>query len=314
MANLSYVHEMEERILLNQLRDNPLNELCPERLRKIGNDFFEKNEYWKAISCFTKSLARSPAGSRLRGLAYANRSAVLLSLGHYKESLADAQTALANYYPQETAYKLHLRMGLCKKMMGMTTEAEEDFQLSIKMVEDLALGIEEEKELKEEFLKQFTGKHKPVIPQVYGEYLRPPKLNYGKNPLEPKISSALLKLKDRHLLVAKNSIKIGDVLVIEEPLAYATHCGGGFCVTNWIYCSECFKMCLNLAPCSSCSWAFYCSEECSKTAWEKCHKTECAAFDSVLKKLIEDHDNCLPPSYIYAVQSFMEAVEQHHQQ
>ncbi|XP_065353990.1 uncharacterized protein LOC135948572 [Cloeon dipterum] len=298
MANLSYFVEMEERIL-----KNPLNELCPERLRKIGNDFFMKNEYWKAISCFTKSLARSPAGSRLRGLAYANRSAVLLSLGHYKECLADAQTALANDYPQETAYKLYLRMGLCKKMMGMTTEAEEDFQLSIKMVEDL--GIEEEKELKEECLKQFTGKHKPVIPQVYGEYLKPPKLNYGKNPLEPKISSALLKLKDRHALVAKNSIKIGDVLVIEEPLSYGTHFGGGFCVTIWIYCSECFKMCLNLAPCSSCSWACYCSEDCSKTAWEKYHKTECAAMDSVLKKLIEDNDNRLPPIYIFVVQSFM---------
>ncbi|XP_065353988.1 uncharacterized protein LOC135948571 [Cloeon dipterum] len=245
-------------------------EMDPEKLRILGNDCFARHDYFKAISCFTKSLARSPAGSRLRGLAYANRSAVLLTLGHYKESLADVQTALANDYPKEMVKKLHLRMAVCKKMMGMTEEAEEDFR-----------------EAFTDTPKATIEGHKPALPVVPVEYVDPPKLSYGKSALDPLISSALLIVKEDGAFVAKRKIEIGDVLLVEPPLACSTHCCGIFGESNWIYCSECLKMCLNLMPCSSCSWDLYCSKKCSKLAWDKYHSSYCVAKKEVLEKICE---------------------------
>ncbi|CAB3383199.1 Hypothetical predicted protein [Cloeon dipterum] len=246
-------------------------EMDPEKLRMLGNDCFARHDYFKAISCFTKSLARSPAGSRLRGLAYANRSAVLLCLGHYKESLADVQTAFANDYPKEMVKKLHLRMAVCKKMMGMTKEAEEDFRKAF--TDTPKASIED---------------HKPALPVVRVEYVDPPKLSYGKSAVDPLISSALLIVKEDGALVAKRNIEIGDVLLVEPPLVFfSSNCCDSFGESNWIYCSECFKMCLNLMPCSSCSWDLYCSDKCSKLAWDKYHSSYCVAKKEVLEKLYE---------------------------
>ncbi|CAB3363228.1 Hypothetical predicted protein [Cloeon dipterum] len=98
----------------------------------------------------------------------------------------------------------------------------------------------------------------------------------------PIFSSALKILDDPSdkILVAARDISIGDVLCVENPISY-----GMFMCTDtdlsssgnaWLYCTECFKMCFYLRPCSKCSWINYCSDQCEKVAWDKYHKGECA--------------------------------------
>ncbi|CAB3363229.1 Hypothetical predicted protein [Cloeon dipterum] len=104
----------------------------------------------------------------------------------------------------------------------------------------------------------------------------------------PIFSSALKILDDPSdkILVAARDISIGDVLCVENPISY-----GMFMCTDtdlsssgnaWLYCTECFKMCFYLRPCSKCSWINYCSDQCEKVAWDKYHKGECANMNAYI--------------------------------
>ena len=60
--------------------------------------------------------AKSDEGEEL-ALAYANRSAILLELGHTQEALDDIQSALLNRYPERLMPKLEKRRKKCQEML-----------------------------------------------------------------------------------------------------------------------------------------------------------------------------------------------------
>ncbi|XP_059490779.1 uncharacterized protein LOC132205613 isoform X2 [Neocloeon triangulifer] len=259
----------------------------PEDLREIGNKSFRSGDYRRAISAYTKSLARAPAGSELRGLAYANRSAVLLTLGYYEECISDAKIALENNYPENLAQKLQMRMAVAYKALGKEAEAKESLQVAVKLIKDRKLRPEVEEAVIESLRDELEDRHqKPTVSRVRVEYVEPPKLRCGPNQIDLNVSAALT-VKDK-VLIANRRINVGDVLIVEQPAIFEPCISDDSDHPFWIYCWECMKLCLNLKPCSACSWACYCSDECASVAWNIYHKSECAAKKKIMETLATD--------------------------
>ncbi|XP_059472040.1 uncharacterized protein LOC132194642 [Neocloeon triangulifer] len=260
----------------------------PENLREMGNKFFKLGDYWKAISFYTKSLVKAAAGSKERGLAYANRSAVLLSLGYYDECISDAKIALQNNYPDSLVYKLRMRMAICHKALGREVEAQENLNAAIEMVKKQEMKSEVEEETIRSLIGQFAEPYKLKMPRFRVEHLELPLLSYGQNPQNSTISAALtIKQEGQNAsLVANRRINAGDVLIIEEPkLSFNNSLENGG-TPSWIHCCECLRICLNLQPSNTCSQTVFCSESCASQAWENWHKNECIAKNKIINDLL----------------------------
>ncbi|XP_059490865.1 SET and MYND domain-containing protein 4-like isoform X2 [Neocloeon triangulifer] len=289
-AHMSGLEALFDSILLQKdMMKYHLVQLDPEELRMMGNKFYRSNDHWHAISAYTKSLARAPAGSELRGLAYANRSAVLLTLGYYEECIRDAKIAMENNYPENLAQKLHMRMAVAYKALGKEAEAQESLEVALKLIEDRKMRPEVEEAVIKSLRDELEEDHVPQVPHMLVKYAEPPQLSYGPNPEDPRLSAAVTASDGflTHTFKANRNINVGDVILVEEPVIYETTCVVSEGEAAWIYCSECLKLCVNLKPCSTCSWACYCSEECASRAWEKFHKNECSAKQKVLETLIK---------------------------
>ncbi|XP_059472157.1 uncharacterized protein LOC132194717 [Neocloeon triangulifer] len=267
----------------------PVLKVNPEELREMGNKFFKSGDYWNAISFYTKSLAKAAAGSKERGLAYANRSAVLLSLGYYDECISDAKIALQNKYPDNLAHKLHMRMATCCKALGREVEAQENLQAAIETVKKQNMIPEVKEETVKGFQKQLADNHNSVMPNLRVEHLAAPCPSYGPNPENPLVSAAVtIRQKGQHsTFFANRKINTGDVLIVEKPILSLSSCLESGGDQTWIHCCHCLKLCLNLQPCPTCKWACYCSEECATAAWNKYHKHECVKKNKIAENIIK---------------------------
>ncbi|XP_059477977.1 SET and MYND domain-containing protein 4-like isoform X2 [Neocloeon triangulifer] len=257
----------------------------PDQLMTSGDVLLKKSNYWSAIVSYNKSLMMSPAAcSELRGQVYLKRSHVLLTLGFYQESISDAQLALKNNCPEKFATRLHLQIAQAKKALGRMGEAEEEMKTIGQIIDKLEIKPEAKEKCMEGLRKGFEEDHKPVMPRIRVEYLPPPPLSYGPNPEDPRVSDALT-IEEDNSLVAKRRINLGDVLVVEDPLFYINSSMITSLEPSWIHCSECFKQCLNLQPCSTCLLVLYCSQECADEAWQKHHKVVCAPARKIFNKM-----------------------------
>lgn len=63
--------------------------------RNMGNDMYRIRMFSRALMAYTQSLASSPEDSEEMTLAYANRSAVLLTLKKYEPCILDINRALS---------------------------------------------------------------------------------------------------------------------------------------------------------------------------------------------------------------------------
>ncbi|XP_059473787.1 SET and MYND domain-containing protein 4-like [Neocloeon triangulifer] len=261
----------------------------PDVLRTNGNEFFRQGDYVRAIALYTKSASVAAADSRPRGLALANRSAVLLALGLYEECLKDVEAAFRCGYPDDLAHKLHLRSAVCHKALGDADKAQKSFQ---KVLQEFNLPLDKREKVAEDANRQFKEVHVPKVPRIRVQYLNPPELSYGAQQENPALSAGVRKRPNPtlgHVYVAERDLSIGDVILVENPMMY----GLTFDYYDseekyWTYCHECFKFCLNLTPCPSCSWSLYCSKMCRAEALQKHHRVECgvkqSAIDGILRK------------------------------
>ncbi|XP_022916477.1 SET and MYND domain-containing protein 4 [Onthophagus taurus] len=101
---------------------NKKNDLVSIQYRVQGNTEFNETNYQLALMFYTKSIAFATNNSKALGLAYANRSVVLLRKDFYAQCLKDIDRALNNQYPEDLAYKLELRRSKCKKPPRQQTE------------------------------------------------------------------------------------------------------------------------------------------------------------------------------------------------
>lgn len=193
--------------------------------------------------------------------AYANRSAVYLKLGQYKNCIENINFALANgSYPAGKKTKLMQRLKKCEQMLNDEETNKNDAQ-------------EED----------------------YGNYIL--KLSFKPNEKVPMFAECLeLKTNSnygRHIVTNKK-LHPGDVIAIEKFFVHAldasifkslkeANCVESFDKIFYAICSYCLESnsSLNLHACPGCTHAMYCSAACEKNAYEEWHKYECEFYEVI---------------------------------
>jgi len=83
-------------------------------LRELGNHQFAMKEYHACVETYSKSIYCCPEECpEESSLALANRSAALIHLGLFEDSLKDINTALSRNYPSRLLSKILARKAKC---------------------------------------------------------------------------------------------------------------------------------------------------------------------------------------------------------
>lgn len=133
-VNMQYMLTEMSRIEHRWMGSYNKNNAMAEKYRQIGNERFEKKQFFDAMECYNESLCFAKIGSKAVGLAYANRSTCFLKMKMFKKCLADIELAMLNQYPAENWQKLENRKMNCLKLMEIeddrsdSNEAELDFE------------------------------------------------------------------------------------------------------------------------------------------------------------------------------------------
>ena len=70
------------------------------QLRDHANALFRSKSLQDALHYYNLALMFATTYTEAAGLAYANRSAILVELGHFQDALLDVDLALKNKYPE----------------------------------------------------------------------------------------------------------------------------------------------------------------------------------------------------------------------
>jgi hypothetical protein len=118
-------------------------------LRNLGNRAFGKNNR-EALRLYTESIAAAPYPTEVEltkcevtcdalAIAFANRSAVLFSMGKYEICLKDISQVLKFGYPEKLMYKIYERQGKCLQYLGRKNEALDSVNVSNLVIKVLHL-------------------------------------------------------------------------------------------------------------------------------------------------------------------------------
>ena len=94
------------------------NSATASAFRKKGNEYFQKKEYEDALVFYNLATMFAPAENQQLGMAYANRSAVLVELKDPEGALEDIGLALQNDYPLASVQKLEQRRAKCEELIA----------------------------------------------------------------------------------------------------------------------------------------------------------------------------------------------------
>ncbi|XP_050347933.1 SET and MYND domain-containing protein 4 [Nymphalis io] len=207
--------------------------------RNLGNKCFEETAYHKAWQYYNLSLLHATLNSENYCLALSNRSAVFYELNKHKECLQDIDKVFSLEYPVKLKEKLNNRKKMCNEAMCSSKEKEFDkFN---------------------EYLKMKSDKHSTYL--------------CASNKLEVLISKEM----GRHV-IAKEDIKVGEVIVEEDPYFIL------LLKDQFLFsCNYCLSRSLNLLPCDGCCFCLYCSNECKAKAWKEFHNIECSLMATFVK-------------------------------
>lgn len=209
--------------------------------RNYGNQCFQNKEDYKAWQYYNLSLLFAPLSSENYCLALSNRSAVFHSLKKYKECLQDIKDVFSVKYPEKLKDKLSKRQAFCIKYLANDKKANDANYADINNIFTLQGPID------------------PRYPCA-----------------SPKLEVLFSEELGRHV-IAKEDIKVGEVLVQENP--YFTL----LLKDQYLFsCSYCLSRNCNLLPCTNCCFALYCSKECRKNAWKDYHSVECALMPTLI--------------------------------
>ncbi|KAJ3645433.1 hypothetical protein Zmor_023091 [Zophobas morio] len=231
LDQINFVYdELEKHSAFPQFHKDGKNDITSIAVRHEGNKLYKKNLFSNAFNCYTVSILAAKTKEVL-ALAYANRSAALLKMGLYKESLTDIGRALVNGYPNKA--KLTARQDYCNMFK------------------------------------------KPILPA----YEKVPKIrNVERHPFIQSAKNCVEIRRNerfgRHV-VATRDIKIGEVVVIEQPFAFK------LLDQELVYCHECLELCYCNIPCDHCTRSLYCSTTCKDKAFSDYHKYECPLLHSI---------------------------------
>ena len=129
-------------------------------MRNHGNDLFKEKNLEVALHYYNLALVFAEMDSEAAGMAYANRSAVLIELGHFEDALQDVELAFVNKYPKELTHKLEQRKNKCQEWILKKQQKYDAIELKQRKV--IEAEIQEVKKMRNEMLR--VKKPNPLIP------------------------------------------------------------------------------------------------------------------------------------------------------
>ncbi|CAG9111621.1 hypothetical protein JYU34_001751 [Plutella xylostella] len=208
--------------------------------RNQGNKCFQKKQDYEAWQYYNLSLLHAPLYSESYIVALANRSAVFYALKKYKKCLKDIELIFTMNYPPKVKEKLMSRKMQCQDILSTEKEDEkEDYNVTLALC-------------------------------LFGQ--RHPRYLCASRKLEVECTEKM----GRHV-VAKDDIKVGEVIVKEKPyfkLALRNQ--------SLFTCAHCLSRSENLYPCENCCYVLYCSQECKQAAWNSYHSVECPMMATLI--------------------------------
>ena len=113
-----------------------------------------------ALHYFNLALMFAEMDSETVGMAYANRSAILVEMGHFEDALEDIDLALKNKYPESRAHRLEKRKVKCEELMQK--KREEYLAINPGRRNEIETEIQHMKHMRNELLR--VKKPNPLIP------------------------------------------------------------------------------------------------------------------------------------------------------
>ncbi|OXU28653.1 hypothetical protein TSAR_004822 [Trichomalopsis sarcophagae] len=253
------------------------------KAREDGNRLFiakghnsEMHEnIWKFYS---ESIANAPSASNELALAYGNRSALLLHLQKFQESIQDIDRALAITTSSNLKEKLLKRKATCVTALA-EDETAEDIGNKTKV---LSLN-------KEELIKNVSN----IIPnndfnfsgKIEEDKAKIQEILATKKAADPYDSVSIQHNEKfgRHL-IANRYIKPGEIIMVIKPYIKCLN------LKNMhAFCGHCLKTSWATIPCDYCNWCMFCSEDCKQEAWQQYHDIECPVIPYIMFDQLGDY-------------------------
>ncbi|XP_070500860.1 uncharacterized protein [Chironomus tepperi] len=176
-----------------------------DKFREIGNNYYEESVWFHALLYYNKSIAYAESKEAV-AIGYGNRSAIYYHTKLYKECIENIQLARLNGFPEDKLSRLAERERKCKALMAKPKNKNtEDFW---------------------DFYKLSYPAHEK-IPWIVNCVEIRHTTNYGRG------------------IYAKQDLKAGDIICVEEPILNYTKEGKGY-----YQCYNCLKPnAMNLIPC-----------------------------------------------------------------
>ncbi|XP_067165786.1 SET and MYND domain-containing protein 4 [Apteryx mantelli] len=265
--------------------------------REEGNRRFGRRQYAAAARLYSQAASHERPGSPELSVCFANRSAALFHLGHFKVCLEDIARAQGHGYPDRLLPKVLLRKAECLLRLGRLQDAAEALSaVENKITVDQTMTSATHQALLKKISQLRNKVHEKEscpepAPEAHGAIQRELEIWEENDSISGASSSLSLNFdldRGRHL-VASQDILPGQNLLKEEAFVSVLCPGESLLLpdsseTVWdtrvtnadLYCHRCLKQLLASVPCSGCSYAKYCSQNCADLAWEQYHRTECS--------------------------------------
>ncbi|XP_011883193.1 PREDICTED: SET and MYND domain-containing protein 4 [Vollenhovia emeryi] len=258
------------------------------RLKDVGNKFFGRGEFTKALEVYSNAALLAP--STELSVILANRSATLHHLEHHEYALEDIEEASRLGYPKDLLYKLEERRAKCFLGLKRHDEAVEAFRRALQALDDARIPLERRQKFEMDIrvmlavmdkgkrLNEAAAKNPPRAhsKQKLNAHAEDKFISERKrNSLYPACSKAV-EIKDdggdvgRHA-VATREISPGEIVIVERP-----HCTSLLTENRLTHCHLCFVRIFVPMPaaCRTCSCVAYCSRRC-RDADAQVHSREC---------------------------------------
>lgn len=249
-----------------------------EEKRIKGNKLYQKHKHdasthFKIWKLYSKSIRLAPNDSEELATAYGNRSAVLLHLQKYKESVQDVDRAMAITKVESLKVKLLCRKIDCLVALNLANEARETLLKAKELLVEINDNDKDKLVRKQMVEKAEILTLKKRNSNVINKKLPPPEPDNLPLKIPSQVTSSVVvqynEKYQRHL-VATRDIQPGQIILVEKPYAYSTSMKNAHA-----FCGNCMKLSWASIPCDSCTWCMFCSETCKTLACEKYHRYEC---------------------------------------
>jgi len=104
------------------------------REKELGNDFYQRKQYWKAIEHYTIAIQQIGESNNKCGVLYSNRSQCYIKLFKYRKALEDCEKAISMSMDIDiNLIKARIRKGSCLMHLGDLGGSIVEFELAAKL-------------------------------------------------------------------------------------------------------------------------------------------------------------------------------------